>query len=175
MLAPVLLFGCVSADPPHNSPGSSAVRSKPAESVQDTPDLDPLVPVPPPSVLTPLPTTAQVQDSVGRGRVDPFAPVVETQAGSVLAASPEGDVSGGGALSLQGVMAVGAQVQAFVSISERSGAICVGPAGRCSGSEGEALLPQTWIVRSIDLQRGCLTYTVAGTAQEPVCMQAAKL
>ena len=138
-------------------------------------DLDPLVPVPLPSALTPLPTTAQVQDSVSRGRVDPFAPVVETQAGTVLAAGPGSVVSGGGALSLQGVMPVGSQVQAIVRTSERSGAICVGQAGRCSGIEGEALLPQTWMVRSIDLQRGCFTYTVAGNAQEPVCMEAAKL
>ena len=67
-------------------------------------------------------------------------------------------------------MSVGSQVQALVRTSAGSGAICVGPAGRCSGNDGETLLPIEWTVREIDLQRGCLTYTVDGKAQEPVCM-----
>jgi len=130
-----------------------------------------MVPVTPPAALTPLPTTAQVQDSVSRGRVDPFAPVGETQAGAgATGGSGEGGgTSGGGSISLQGVMAVGSQVQALVRTAEGSGAICVGPAGRCGGEDAK-LLPKEWTVRSIDLQRGCLTYTVEGKAQAPVCI-----
>ena len=126
-----------------------------------------MVPVTPPAALTPLPTTAQVQDSVSRGRVDPFAPVGATPAGG--GSGEGGGTSGGGSISLQGVMAVGSQVQALVRTAEGSGAICVGPAGRCGGDDTE-LLPKEWTVRSIDLQRGCLTYTVEGKAQEPVCI-----
>jgi hypothetical protein len=66
-------------------------------------------------------------------------------------------------------MAVGSQVQALVRTSAGSGVICVGPAGRCSANDGE-LLPKAWTVRSIDLQRGCFTYTVEGKAQKPVCI-----
>jgi hypothetical protein len=126
-----------------------------------------MVPVTPPAALTPLPTTAQVQDSVSRGRVDPFAPVGATPAGG--GSGEGGGTSGGGSISLQGVMAVGSQVQALVRTAEGSGAICVGPAGRCGGDDTK-LLPKEWTVRSIDLQRGCLTYTVEGKAQEPVCI-----
>ena len=126
-----------------------------------------MVPVTPPAALTPLPTTAQVQDSVSRGRVDPFAPVGATPAGG--GSGEGGGTSGGGSISLQGVMAVGSQVQALVRTAEGSGAICVGPAGRCSANDGE-LLPKAWTVRSIDLQRGCFTYTVEGKAQKPVCI-----
>ena len=125
-----------------------------------------MVPVTPPAALTPLPTTAQVQDSVSRGRVDPFAPVEGPQA---VAGTGEEGASAGGVISLQGVMAVGSQVQALVRTAEGSGAICVGPAGRCSANDGE-LLPKAWTVRSIDLQRGCFTYTVEGKAQKPVCI-----
>ena len=134
-----------------------------------------MVPLTPPAALTPLPTTAQVQDSVSRGRVDPFAPVGETQAGAGAGAGATGGsgegggTSGGGSISLQGVMAVGSQVQALVRTAEGSGAICVGPAGRCGGEDAK-LLPKEWTVRSIDLQRGCLTYTVEGKAQAPVCI-----
>ena len=140
-------------------------QSEPPEAAQDTPVPEVLGPVTPPAALTPLPTTAQVQDSVSRGRVDPFAPVVGPQAGAGAA----GGSGEGGGISLQGVMAVGSQVQALVRTSAGSGAICLGPAGRCSANDGE-LLPKKWTVRTIDLESGCLTYTVEGKAQEPVCI-----
>ena len=144
--------------------------SQAPDAAQNTPAPEVLVTVTPPAALTPLPTTAQVQDSVSRGRVDPFAPVEGPQAGAGAAAgSGERGAGAGGAISLQGVMAVGSQVQALVRTSAGSGAICVGPAGRCSANDGE-LLPKAWTVRSIDLQRGCFTYTVEGKAQKPVCI-----
>ena len=86
-----------------------------------------------------------------------------------VATVPARTTSGGGSIRLQGVMAVGSQVQALVRTAEGSGAICVGPAGRCGGDDTK-LLPKEWTVRSIDLQRGCFTYTVEGKAQKPVCI-----
>lgn len=169
LFAPVLLVGCAPADPPVDPPTPPVSRAKPTEAPQDTAPPEPLVPVRPPDVLKPLPTTAQVQDSVSRGRVDPFAPVRGPQAGPGTGGGS--GASGGGAISLQGVMAVGSQLQALVRTSVGSGAICVGPEGRCGGTAGEALLPKEWTVRSIDLQRGCLTYTVEGKGQELVCME----
>ena len=61
------------------------------------------------------------------------------------------------------MLAVGGQVQALVRTASGSGAICLGPAGRCMADQ-ELLLPQDWSVLSIDLQRGCLTYAVDGKA-----------
>lgn len=161
MLAPLLLVGCAPSTPPLNPPGATGDGAMSTDPSQELSAPEPLVAVAPPAVLTPLPTTAQVQDSVSRGRVDPFAPV-----GSVAGAGS----SSVGVFSLQGVMAVGSEVQALVLTTGGSGAICVGPGGRCRGSQGPGLLPTEWTVVSIDPQRGCLTYTVENKPQAPVCL-----
>lgn len=87
-------------------------------------------------------------------------------AGSRSAGAAPGAAPG---LSLRGVLAVGGQLQALVSTATGSGAVCLGSRGRCL-AEAEPLLPAGWTVQAIDLRRGCLTYSVGGKAQPPVCM-----
>ena len=129
------------------------------------------------SGLIPLPTPAQVEGAVPRGRQDPFAalprppkpattPPAMASAGSGSAGSESGAAP---SLSLRGVLAVGGQLQALVSTATGSGAVCLGSRGRCL-AEAEPLLPAGWTVQAIDLRRGCLTYSVGGQAQPPVCM-----
>ncbi len=103
--------------------------------------------------LIPLPTREQVLSSVPEGRADPFVPIL---------GDPE-------AFKVKGVMAVGAELRALVSISEVSGTVCVGPRGRCPG-DAAALLPIGWTVNSIDLDRGCLSFSITGKSQRPSCI-----
>lgn len=112
-----------------------------------------------------------------RGRQDPFAalPRAPKPAATPPAMASAGSGSAGAApgaapsLSLRGVLAVGGQLQALVSTATGSGAVCLGSRGRCL-AEAEPLLPAGWTVQAIDLRRGCLTYSVGGKAQPPVCM-----
>ncbi|QNI80502.1 hypothetical protein SynRS9909_02532 [Synechococcus sp. RS9909] len=125
--------------------------------------------------LIPLPTPAQVEGAVPRGRQDPFAalprPPKPAATPPAMAASAGSGAAPGAApsLSLRGVLAVGGQLQALVSTATGSGAVCLGSRGRCL-AEAEPLLPAGWTVQAIDLRRGCLTYSVGGKAQPPVCM-----
>jgi len=137
-------------------------------------DPEPSLPVAPPASLTPLPTTDQVQGSVSRGRVDPFAPLASLGTAAGSSASGSSGQQPAGAITLQGVMAVGGQYQALIQAGARSGAICIGPAGQCS-SDSVPLLPKQWSVLKIDLQRGCFTYAVEGKPQPSVCMTSPKV
>ena len=130
------------------------------------------------SGLISLPTPSQVEGAVPRGRQDPFAalprapkpaatPSAVAQAGSGSTGAEPGAAAP--SLSLRGVLAVGGQLQALVSTATGSGAVCIGSRGRCL-EETEPLLPAGWTVQAIDLRRGCLTYSVGGQAQPPVCM-----
>lgn len=143
--------------------GSSGAKPDPESPV--------VSPATPPAALTPLPTTAQVQGSVTRGRVDPFAPLTGVSGGSsaFVGGGESTPAAASTALSLQGVLAVGGQVQALVRTASGSGPVCLGQAGRCMADQ-TPLLPKDWSVLSIDLQRGCLTYAVDGKAQAPVCL-----
>lgn len=127
---------------------------------------------PPPS-LTPLPTTEQVQGSVNKGRTDPFAPLVSVGTGAGASATGAGGQPSAASITLQGVLAVGGQLQALVSTAAGSGAICLGPGGQCTADQ-VPLLPKQWSVLKIDLQRGCFTYAVEGKVQPPVCMTSPK-
>ena len=98
--------------------------------------------------LIPLPSREQVLLSVPEGRADPFAPILD---------DPE-------AFKVKGVIAVGAELRALVSVSEVSGTVCVGPRGRCPG-DAAALLPMGWTVNSIDLDRGCLSLSISRESQ----------
>ncbi|MGC6482778.1 MAG: hypothetical protein ACON4T_04360 [Synechococcus sp.] len=120
-------------------------------------DLEPEPAPSPLATLTPLPTTTQVETAVARGRVDPFAPLDAKSSD----------------FTLQGVLAVGEQLQALVSTTSASGAICVGPSGRCTPDQ-TPLLPKDWSVLSIDPQQGCVTYAVNGIPQTPVCLDGSK-
>ena len=112
--------------------------------------------------LIPLPTREQVLSSVPEGRTDPFAPTVV----ALSPASSQGDPESAPTkdFSVQGVVAVGGELRALVSIPDASGTVCVGPRGRCPG-DATALLPIGWTVQSIDLGRGCLNLSIAGQSQ----------
>ncbi len=172
MVLLTVLAGCASPDPDESLMTPSSPLGSPSPAVMPEENQIAAIPAVPPATLTPLPTPAQVQDSVSRGRVDPFAPLAGGAISNASSSQP-----GSVPIRLQGVLSVGGQLQALVSIPKDSGAIsgaiCVGPSGRC-GSELKAILPQDWSVLRIDLQRGCLTYAVAGKAQEPVCLVESK-
>lgn len=130
--------------------------------------------------LIPLPTPAQVQGAVPRGRRDPFAslplalkPAVASTAAAAAstgaATAEAGSVPAVPDINLLGVLAGGGQLQALVKTGAGSGAVCLGSRGRCLAGV-EPLLPAGWTVQAIDLRRGCLTYSVGGKAQPPVCM-----
>ena len=133
------------------------------------------------SGLISLPTPSQVEGAVPRGRQDPFAALPRPPRPSKPAATPSAVAQAGSgstgaepgaaapSLRLRGVLAVGGQLQALVSTATGSGAVCIGSRGRCL-EETEPLLPAGWTVQAIDLRRGCLTYSVGGQAQPPVCM-----
>ena len=65
---------------------------------------------------------------------------------------------------VRGVVAVGAELRALVSVFDVSGTVCVGPRGRCPG-DAAALLPKGWTVTSIDLDRGCLSLSISRESQ----------
>ena len=135
------LSGCGQED--NNAPSAEVLPSDQPAAEMSLPRPSSLA-----TGLIPLPTREQVLSSVPEGRVDPFAPIL---------GDPE-------AFKVKGVMAVGAELRALVSISETSGTVCVGPRGRCPG-DAVFLLPVGWAVQSIDLGRGCLSLSVSGDSQ----------
>ncbi|HGY5543275.1 MAG TPA: hypothetical protein ACN46P_08160 [Prochlorococcus sp.] len=148
MLA-VVLIGC-SADnsTTETLPTTPLVVPEISEELVVPPDL--------PNPLKPLPSATDVQDRVPEGRSDPFQPLVSGAKASVI---------------LNGVLIVGGQQRALVELSDRSGTICVGPGGLCLGqAKTEQLLPPSWSLLSIDVQRGCITLSRRGKTQAPTCM-----
>ena len=155
----------------NNPPVTDAMPSEQPVAATSVPSVSS-----PATGLTPLPTREQVLSSVPEGRADPFAPVVS---GS-LAVPPvtDSDASGSKAVTAQiepvaaatpglevmGVLAVGSELRALVSLSDVSGTVCVGQRGRCPG-DAIAVLPTGWTVNSIDLGRGCLNLSIAGESQ----------
>ncbi len=106
--------------------------------------------------LKQLPSVADVQDRVPEGRVDPFQPL---------------DLGSRASFMLNGILNVGGQQRALVQMFDRSGSLCVGPGGLCPGqAESDQLLPPSWSLLSIDIQRGCITLSQGGKAQDPTCM-----
>ena len=112
--------------------------------------------------LTPLPTREQVLSSVPEGRADPFAPTMVSSTAMTSQVDP--NAAAGPDFKVRGVVAVGAELRALVSLSEVSGTVCVGPRGRCPG-DAAALLPIGWTVNSIDLDRGCLSLSISRESQ----------
>ncbi len=115
-------------------------------------------PASPATGLTRLPTREQVLSSVPEGRTDPFAPTI------VRSTVITPDMGAGPDFKVLGVVAVGSELRALVSVSEVSGTVCIGPRGRCPGDTA-ALLPMGWAVQSIDLGRGCLSFSISGKSQ----------
>ena len=177
----LLLAGCLvsCSSAPSTTPVDTTTKPSPQRAAaQQSVDGAPRPPAPAVRAgLIPLPTPAQVEGAVPRGRQDPFAalPRPPKPAATPPAMASAGSGSAGAApgaapsLSLRGVLAVGGQLQALVSTATGSGAVCLGSRGRCL-AEAEPLLPAGWTVQAIDLRRGCLTYSVGGKAQPPLCM-----
>lgn len=113
----------------------------------------PQSPSPPP--LTPMTTPQQVVAAMPIGRADPFAPTQQPVAATPPAAVvvPQLPVD----LRFTGVIQSRGETQAFVQIGGASGALCLGPQGRCAAGNAEALLlPSGWSVSAIDAANGVL-------------------
>ena len=130
----------------------------------DQPVADMSLPSPssPATGLIPLPSREQVLSSVPEGRADPFAPTMVRS--TAITSQVDPNAAAGPDFKVRGVVAVGAELRALVSLSEVSGTVCVGPRGRCPG-DAAALLPIGWTVNSIDLDRGCLSLSIARESQ----------
>lgn len=152
---------------------SSAAPAAPvtAQTGAESPSEQPLSP-PPATSLKPLPTVNQVQAAVVDGRRDPFQPLNNAVLSLVSSEQLDsGDPSASDGVSLRGVLSVGGLEQALVQTAAGSGAVCVGPGGRCPGDAGpDQLLPAGWSVLAIDLNSGCLTLANSGQPQSSLCM-----
>ena len=165
----VSLAGCGSDEP--TSVSTPVVPPSPAAS--DQPPA-PRAAAPPDLGFIPLPSVEQVQRAAPGGRADPFQPLPA----QLAAAAKDGAEAGSEAdrvinpasdLTLTGVMRVGRQRRAFVQLPVGSAVLCIGNDGRCS-SDAEQVLPATWSVLSIDMQRGCLQLAQAGKPQTALCI-----
>ncbi|MCP9848101.1 hypothetical protein KBY86_14565, partial [Synechococcus sp. Lug-A] len=110
--------------------------------------------------LTPLPSRQQVLAAAPADRADPFAPVIRPRPTGAAAAAG-GDPSRPSApaplrlpddFRFSGVIAISGVPQALVQRSEQSGTVVVGD----QGGRSTRLLPNGWVVTSIDVQNGSL-------------------
>ncbi len=149
------LSGCGQEE--NNAPSADALPSDQSVAEMSLPS-----PSSPATGLIPLPSREQVLSSVPEGRADPFAPTMVRSTAMTSQVDP--NAAAGPNLQVRGVLAVGAELRALVSVSEVSGTVCVGPRGRCPG-DAAALLPMGWTVNSIDLDRGCLSLSISRESQ----------
>ena len=149
------LSGCGQED--NNAPSADALPSDQSVAEMSLPS-----PSSPATGLIPLPSREQVLSSVPEGRADPFAPTMVRSTAMTSQVDP--NAAAGPNLQVRGVLAVGSELRALVSVSEVSGTVCVGPRGRCPG-DAAALLPMGWTVNSIDLDRGCLSLSISRESQ----------
>ena len=149
------LSGCGQEE--NNAPSADALPSDQSVAEMSLPS-----PSSPATGLIPLPSREQVLSSVPEGRADPFAPTMVRSTAMTSQVDP--NAAAGPNLQVRGVVAVGAELRALVSVSEVSGTVCVGPRGRCPG-DAAALLPMGWTVNSIDLDRGCLSLSITRESQ----------
>ena len=149
------LSGCGQEE--NNAPSADALPSDQSVAEMSLPS-----PSSPATGLIPLPSREQVLSSVPEGRADPFAPTMVRSTAMTSQVDP--NAAAGPNLQVRGVLAVGAELRALVSLSEVSGTVCVGPRGRCPG-DAAALLPMGWTVNSIDLDRGCLSLSISRESQ----------
>ncbi len=110
--------------------------------------------------LTPLPSRQQVLAAAPADRADPFAPVIRPRPTGAAAAAG-GDPSRPAApaplrlpddFRFSGVIDISGVPQALVQRSEQSGTVVVGD----QGGRSTRLLPNGWVVTSIDVQNGSL-------------------
>jgi hypothetical protein len=157
LLGLMALAGCGAPSPDDGATGPGQVPAAPAPvAASGTPAAAPADAGG--AGFTPLPSPEQVLAALPVGRPDPFAPVVApAQAAGPAAGSPAD------ALRLTGVLRSRYGPQAFVQLaSGQSGAVCVGPRGRCPSSGLPPLLPVGWSVERIDVTQGRLLLNQAG-------------
>ena len=129
------------------------------------PEVEPTVPVvtaTPDLGLIPLPSVQQVREAAPAGRPDPFQPLA-------TAPGADGSIDPSSGLTLTGVMMVGRQRRALVQSSSGSAVLCIGADGRCAADD-LPMLPETWSVLGIDVQRGCLQLAQDGEPREEICL-----
>ena len=150
-----------------DDPSGSITTSPPAV----TPEIELPAPIetdPPDLGLIPLPTVQQVRDASPAGRPDPFQPLPgPSEAGT--GAEADGAINPTAGLTLTGVMLVGQQRRALVQSASGSAVLCIGADGRCAADD-QPVLPETWSVLGIDVQRGCLQLALDGDPQEAICL-----
>ena len=86
-----------------------------------------------------------------------------------IGAEADGAINPTSGLTLTGVMVVGQQRRALVQSASGSAVLCIGADGRCS-MDDQSVLPETWSVLDIDVQRGCLELALDGEPQEAICL-----
>jgi hypothetical protein len=121
----------------------------------------PIATAPPDLGLIPLPSVQQVREAAPAGRPDPFQPLPGL--------SDAATASTNSGLTLTGVMLVGQQRRALVQSASGSAVLCIGIDGRCAADDLR-VLPETWSVLDIEVQRGCLQLAQDGEPQEAVCL-----
>jgi hypothetical protein len=132
-------------------------------------ELDvPLITAAPDLGLIPLPSVQQVREAAPAGRPDPFQPLPGLR-GDGTAPGADGAIDPSSGLTLTGVMLVGQQRRALVQSSSGSAVLCIGADGRCAADD-LPMLPETWSVLGIDVQRGCLQLAQDGEPREEICL-----
>ena len=115
-----------------------------------TPEIEPPAPIITPSAdlgLIPLPAVSGDTTSADA------AAVIDSTAG----------------LTLTGVMLVWPQRRDLVQSATGSAVLCIGADGRCA-EDDQQVLPETWSVLAIDVQRGCLRLAQDGEVREAICL-----
>ena len=135
------------------------------------PEVEPMVPMataPPDLGLIPLPSVRDVREAAPAGRPDPFQPLPAVS-GATTSADAAAAINPTAGLTLTGVMVVGQQRRALVQSASGSAVLCIGADGRCA-QDDQQVLPETWSVLAIDVQRGCLQLAQDGEPQEAICL-----
>ena len=132
-----------------------------------TPEIEPPAPIVTPSPdlgLIPLPSVRDVREAAPAGRPDPFQPLPAVS-GATTSADAGAAIDSTAGLTLTGVMLVGQQRRALVQSASGSAVLCIGADGRCAVDD-QRVLPETWSVLAIDVQRGCLQLVQDGEPRE---------
>ena len=150
-------------------PGPSVSTS--TLSPAPTPEIEPPAPIVTPSPdlgLIPLPSVRDVREAAPAGRPDPFQPLPAVS-GATTSADAAAAIDPTTGLTLTGVMLVGPQRRALVQSAAGSAVLCIGADGRCAADDPQ-VLPETWSVLAIDVQRGCLQLAQDGEPREAICL-----
>ncbi len=140
----------------------AATITPPQAPPQEVEPAVPIVTAAPDLGLIPLPSVQQVREAAPAGRPDPFQPLA-------TAPGADGSIDPSSGLTLTGVMMVGRQRRALVQSSSGSAVLCIGADGRCAADD-LPVLPETWSVLGIDVQRGCLQLAQDREPREEICL-----